>query len=89
MSLLPFKSERSVKRLIEGLQYYRDKLHEPTVFARFQEILGKARANKSANKPDAELNEFEAVSLVLPPDAFHEELTRGICVAPRTTQNTG
>jgi len=62
MSLLPFKSERSVKKLIEGLQFYRDKLHEPVVFAKFQEILGKARANKSANKPDAELNEFEAVS---------------------------
>jgi len=25
------------------------------------EILGKARANKSANKPDTELNEFEAI----------------------------
>lgn len=62
MSLLPFKSERSVKKLIEGLQFYRDKLHESAVFARFQEILGKARTNKSANKPDVELNEFEAVS---------------------------
>ncbi|KAH9924065.1 non-SMC mitotic condensation complex subunit 1-domain-containing protein [Fomitopsis serialis] len=61
LSLLPFKSERSVKKLIEGLQFYRDKLHEETVFARFQEILTKARANKSANKPDAELNEFESI----------------------------
>jgi len=51
-----------VKKLIEGLQFYRDKLHESAVFARFQEILAKARANKSANKPDVELNEFEAVS---------------------------
>ncbi len=62
LSLLPFKSERSVKKLIEGLQFYRDKLHEETVYARFQEILTKARSNKSANKPDAELNEFESVS---------------------------
>ncbi|KZT06979.1 uncharacterized protein LAESUDRAFT_652146 [Laetiporus sulphureus 93-53] len=66
LSLLPFKSERSVKKLIEGLQFYRDKLHEETVFNRFQEILTKAslfsaRANKSANKPDAELNEFENI----------------------------
>ncbi|KAH9836066.1 non-SMC mitotic condensation complex subunit 1-domain-containing protein [Rhodofomes roseus] len=61
LSLLPFKSERSVKKLIEGLQFYRDKLHEETVFSRFQEILTKARANKSANKPDAELNEFENI----------------------------
>ncbi|KAI1792515.1 non-SMC mitotic condensation complex subunit 1-domain-containing protein [Ganoderma leucocontextum] len=61
LSLLPFKSDRSVKKLVEGLQFYRDKLHEETVFARFQEILVKARQNKSANKPDAELNDFEAV----------------------------
>jgi condensin complex subunit 1 len=62
LSLLPFKSERSVKKLTEGLQFYRDKLHEHTVFEKFQEILAKARANKSANKPDVELNEFAAVS---------------------------
>ncbi|KAI0074195.1 hypothetical protein K474DRAFT_1665696 [Panus rudis PR-1116 ss-1] len=61
LSLLPFKSERSVKKLVDGLQYYRDKLHEEAVFARFQEILTKARQNKSSNKPDAELNEFEAI----------------------------
>ncbi|EGO04014.1 hypothetical protein SERLA73DRAFT_69808 [Serpula lacrymans var. lacrymans S7.3] len=61
LSLLPFKSERSVKKLIEGLQFYRDKLHEEAVFARFSEILAKARSNKSANKPDSELNEFEGI----------------------------
>ncbi|KAI0667334.1 non-SMC mitotic condensation complex subunit 1-domain-containing protein [Trametes maxima] len=61
LSLLPFKSERSVKKLIEGLQFYRDKLHDEAVYARFQEILTKARSNKSANKPDAELNEFESI----------------------------
>lgn len=41
LSLLPFKSERSVKKLIEGLQFYRDKLHEEVVFERFTEILAK------------------------------------------------
>ena len=41
LSLLPFKSERSVKKLIEGLQFYRDKLYEPTVFNLFIEILTK------------------------------------------------
>ncbi|KZT24887.1 hypothetical protein NEOLEDRAFT_1156610 [Neolentinus lepideus HHB14362 ss-1] len=61
LSLLPFKSERSVKKLIEGLQFYRDKLHEETVFAYFSEILSKARSNKSANKPDSELDEFEKI----------------------------
>jgi hypothetical protein len=30
-----------VKKLIEGLQFYWDKLHEEVVFARFTEILAK------------------------------------------------
>lgn len=41
LSLLPFKSERSVKKLIDGLTFYRDKLHEETVFKLFTEILAK------------------------------------------------
>ncbi|CAE6447473.1 unnamed protein product [Rhizoctonia solani] len=61
LSMLPYKSERSVKKLIEGLPFYQDKLHEETVFMRFNEILTKARQNKSPNKPDTELNEFEAI----------------------------
>ncbi|GJE88854.1 condensin complex subunit 1 [Phanerochaete sordida] len=61
LSLLPFKSERSVKKLVEGLPFYRDKLHEPDVYARFQEILAKARSNKSPSKPETELNEFENI----------------------------
>ena len=44
LSLLPFKSERSVKKLVEGLPFYRDKLHEEGVYARFQEILVKVYA---------------------------------------------
>ncbi|KAJ3569809.1 hypothetical protein NP233_g4807 [Leucocoprinus birnbaumii] len=63
LSLLPFKSERSVKKLIDGLQFYRDKLHEPEVYARFEEILVKARSNKSKDKPDTELDEFEKILL--------------------------
>lgn len=43
LSLLPFKSERSVKKLIEGLPFYRDKLHNKEVYSRFQEILVKVR----------------------------------------------
>jgi condensin complex subunit 1 len=41
ISLLPFKSDRSFKKLVEGLPYYQDKLHEPVVFQRFQDILQK------------------------------------------------
>ncbi|TIA70796.1 hypothetical protein E3P91_02896 [Wallemia ichthyophaga] len=58
LSLLPFKSERSIKKLMEGLPFYTDKLHEPVVFKRFVEILAKARSNK-AMKNDAEMKEYE------------------------------
>ncbi|KAJ9119099.1 hypothetical protein QFC22_003590 [Naganishia vaughanmartiniae] len=63
LSLLPFKSERSVKKLIEGLEFYKDKLHEETVYKRFNEILVKAKSNKQSGKPEAELREFEQVRL--------------------------
>ncbi|KAG8987690.1 Condensin complex subunit [Tulasnella sp. JGI-2019a] len=61
LSILPFKSERSVRKLIEGLPFYQDKLHDEEVFTRFNEILTKARSNKSPNKPDSELKEFETI----------------------------
>ncbi|KAJ7587166.1 non-SMC mitotic condensation complex subunit 1-domain-containing protein [Mycena floridula] len=61
LSLLPFKSERALNKLIEGLPFYRDKLHEEGVYARFSEILVKARQNKSENKPDHQLNEFQKI----------------------------
>lgn len=41
MSMLPFKSERSVKKLVEGLPFYQDKLKEDTVYRLFTEILNK------------------------------------------------
>ena len=36
-----------MKKLIEGLPFYRDKLHEKVVCARFQEILVKVSAECS------------------------------------------
>lgn len=42
LSLLPYKSERSLKKLIEALPFYQDKLREEKVFERFTEILQKA-----------------------------------------------
>jgi condensin complex subunit 1 len=49
LSLLPFKSERSVKKLVEGLPFYRDKLHEEKVYGRFQEILVKVSEPRRAS----------------------------------------
>ena len=58
MSLLPFRSERSLKRLIDGLPNYKDKLHDEGVYTRFAEILTKA---KLAKKNEQEIIEFEKV----------------------------
>ena len=41
LSLLPFKSERSVRKLLEGLPNYQDKLHIESVHKSFQEIILK------------------------------------------------
>ncbi|KAK4053237.1 condensin complex non-SMC subunit Cnd1 [Microbotryomycetes sp. JL221] len=57
LSLLPFNSELSVKKLVEGLPFYQDKLHEEEVFKRFTEILTKAQMNK-VTKNEQDLQEF-------------------------------
>ncbi|GAA6015382.1 hypothetical protein JCM10207_008969 [Rhodosporidiobolus poonsookiae] len=60
LSLLPFNSDGSVKKLTEGLPFYQDKLHEETVFKRFGEILAKIRAPANKlNRTEADLKEFE------------------------------
>ncbi|KAK4702260.1 condensin complex subunit 1, partial [Phenoliferia sp. Uapishka_3] len=68
LSLLPFNSEVAFKKLVEGLPYYQDKLHEEGVYKRFQEILAKARTNK-VNKNDQDIKEFE--------DALEEHRAKG------------
>ncbi|KAL0578388.1 condensin complex non-SMC subunit Cnd1 [Marasmius crinis-equi] len=62
LSLLPYKSEKSVKKLIEALPAYQDKLHVDGVSETFSEILTKAKSQKSGNSKEnvmAELQEFE------------------------------
>ena len=43
LSLLPFSSEKSIKKLIDGMPHYQDKLYEHTVWKHFQEVLSKVR----------------------------------------------
>ncbi|CAO1626044.1 unnamed protein product [Sympodiomycopsis kandeliae] len=66
LSLLPYKSERSVKKLIDGLPFYQDKLHDEQVYKRLIEIVAKARAAKTGGSGaatvgggEAELQDFE------------------------------
>ncbi|SCV74340.1 BQ2448_6772 [Microbotryum intermedium] len=64
LSLLPFNSEVAVKKLVEGLPFYQDKLHEETVYKRFGEILTKVSwtkrmaTNNKAAKNEQDLQEF-------------------------------
>ncbi|CAO1629165.1 unnamed protein product [Parajaminaea phylloscopi] len=48
LSLLPYKSERSVKKLIEGLPCYQDKLYDEVIYRRFVEIIAKARSARGS-----------------------------------------
>jgi hypothetical protein len=56
--MLPYKSERSVKKLMDALPLYQDKLYEEKVFKHFNEILGKAKKAKD-DSPD--YKDFEAM----------------------------
>ncbi|KAF5368830.1 hypothetical protein D9758_003038 [Tetrapyrgos nigripes] len=60
LSLLQYKSERTIKKLTEGIPFYRDKLHEKGVYDKFTEILTKAKGTKFGTKDlTQELNDFE------------------------------
>ncbi|KAJ8082013.1 condensin complex non-SMC subunit Cnd1 [Marasmius tenuissimus] len=65
LSLLPYKSDKSVKKLIEALPAYQDKLHAEGVYERFSEILTKARQTKPGQAKDSsamnDIQEFEQV----------------------------
>ncbi|KAJ1961643.1 condensin complex non-SMC subunit Cnd1 [Dipsacomyces acuminosporus] len=61
LALLPYKSERSVRRLLDGLPSYQDKLAEDAVYKYFCEIVTKARS-QSAQKQETKalLDEYES-----------------------------
>ncbi|KAJ2741405.1 condensin complex non-SMC subunit Cnd1 [Coemansia sp. BCRC 34301] len=61
MALLPYKSERSLRRLLDGLPGYQDKLAEDAVYKYFAEIVSKARS-QSAQKQETKalVDEYEA-----------------------------
>ncbi|CAG8435255.1 1824_t:CDS:10 [Scutellospora calospora] len=42
LSLLPYKSERIIKKLLEGMTNYQDKLHENDVHKAFMDIISKS-----------------------------------------------
>jgi condensin complex subunit 1 len=42
LSLLPYNSEKSVKKIVENLPLFQDKLSEEAVFKHFADIVNKA-----------------------------------------------
>lgn len=72
LSLLPYRSERSIKKLVDALPFYQDKLYVPEVHQRFTEILTKMHQGKvsaAAKAGDTDLREFE--------DALHQAAAQG------------
>ncbi|KAG0314111.1 Condensin complex subunit [Dissophora globulifera] len=61
LSMLPFKTEKSFKRLLEGFPSYKDKVLEDQVFKYLSDIIAKGRAIKPP-KPEMKpiIDEFEA-----------------------------
>ncbi|KAJ1664052.1 condensin complex non-SMC subunit Cnd1 [Coemansia sp. RSA 1813] len=61
LALLPYKSERSVRRLMDGLPGYQQKLSEDAVYKYFVDIVAKART-QAAQKHEAVLmiDDFES-----------------------------
>ncbi|KAF9340593.1 Condensin complex subunit [Linnemannia elongata] len=61
LSMLPFKTEKSFKRLLEGFPHYQDKVYEEQVFKCLTDIVTKGRQIKPP-KPELKpiIDEFES-----------------------------
>lgn len=58
LTLLPFTSEKSFRKLAEGLPLFQDKLHDATVFKHLSDVVAKAR--KSAkHDTKQQIDDFE------------------------------
>ncbi len=60
LSLLPYQSERSIRRLQEHVSLYHDALQDDTVFKYFQDILAKVRIKISIDSRKQRLNEYRS-----------------------------
>ncbi|TPX42544.1 hypothetical protein SeMB42_g05088 [Synchytrium endobioticum] len=82
LASLPFSSEKSIKKLVDGIPHYQDKLYEPTVWKHFQDILSKA---KKAPRTDGKtiLEEFERRLADLREKALEQQETVANAMATR------
>ncbi|KAG0240937.1 Condensin complex subunit [Actinomortierella wolfii] len=81
LSMLPFKNERSFKKLLEGFPHFQDKLHEEQVHRYMLDIINKGRLIKPP-KPEMKpvIDEFEAklAEYKARGDEMHETETKAI-----------
>ena len=75
--MIPYSSEKSVKKLTEGIVYYKDALFEEDVYKCFADIIQKAKKVKADNKNDhkSALEEFEKIVKDLHDKAAEHEKT--------------
>ncbi|KAJ3216820.1 Condensin complex subunit [Dinochytrium kinnereticum] len=59
LSLINFSTERPMKKFMDAFPVYQDKLHEPTLYKYFQEIVAKAKKNLKGELRTP-LEDFEA-----------------------------
>ncbi|KAI9500685.1 non-SMC mitotic condensation complex subunit 1-domain-containing protein [Coemansia spiralis] len=61
LALLPYKSERSIRRLMDGLSGYQDKLVEDAVYKYFVDIVSRARTQAAQKQESLALvDEYES-----------------------------
>ncbi|KAJ1900380.1 condensin complex non-SMC subunit Cnd1 [Coemansia sp. IMI 209127] len=86
LALLPYKSERSVRRLMDGLPGYQQKLSEDAVYKYFVDIVAKART-QAAQKHEAVLmvDDFETKLKEARAKAIGED-TAGLDEQPTSSQ---
>jgi condensin complex subunit 1 len=62
LSLLPYKTEKCFRKLLDRLPLYQDKLHDETVHKYFLEIIAKGRTATKLQKVDLKsiVDELEA-----------------------------
>ncbi|EPB86159.1 hypothetical protein HMPREF1544_07061 [Mucor circinelloides 1006PhL] len=78
MSLLPFKSEKPFKKLLEGWSSYQDKIHEDSVHKSFLEIIQKGRIHHKNQR-------LELRALV---DDFEQRIAKQRGPEPEKTEKT-
>lgn len=89
LSMIPFTSTNSFKKLVEGLPHYADKLHEPDVYKCIGDVVLTIKKQKGEKVEKSILEEFEARVLELRDKCVKEEDTVGKASGKRRGKKSG